>query len=130
MYRLVIAEKPSVAMSIAKVLGATARKEGHMEGCGSPVATSKRQGRLEAPTEPTGETGWLVSWCIGIWQGWLSLLSTTPTMTSGCGKICLPHGVWPKISCWRLSTSPEGCWIVPPETLPDGGTSEKSYPSH
>ena len=42
MYRLVIAEKPSVAMSIAKVLGATARKEGHMEG-----------------------GGWLVSWCIG-----------------------------------------------------------------
>ena len=42
MYRLVIAEKPSVAMSIAKVLGATARKEGHMEG-----------------------GGWLISWCIG-----------------------------------------------------------------
>ncbi|WP_300607831.1 DNA topoisomerase [uncultured Oscillibacter sp.] len=42
MYRLVISEKPSVAMSIAKVLGATARKEGHMEG-----------------------GGWLVSWCIG-----------------------------------------------------------------
>ena len=42
MYRLVIAEKPSVAMSIAKVLGATARKEGHMEG-----------------------GGWLVSWCVG-----------------------------------------------------------------
>ena len=39
---LVIAEKPSVAMSIAKVLGATARKEGHMEG-----------------------GGWLVSWCVG-----------------------------------------------------------------
>ncbi len=36
MYRLVIAEKPSVAMSIAKVLGATARKEGHMEGGGWP----------------------------------------------------------------------------------------------
>ena len=42
MHRLVIAEKPSVAMSIAKVLGATARKDGHMEGC-----------------------GWLVSWCVG-----------------------------------------------------------------
>ena len=42
MYQLVIAEKPSVAMSIAKVLGATARKEGHMEGA-----------------------GWLVSWCVG-----------------------------------------------------------------
>ena len=39
---LVIAEKPSVAMSIATVLGATARKEGHMEG-----------------------GGWLVSWCVG-----------------------------------------------------------------
>ena len=42
MYQLVIAEKPSVAMSIAKVLGATARKEGHMEGAGC-----------------------LVSWCVG-----------------------------------------------------------------
>lgn len=42
MYRLVIAEKPSVAIGIAQVLGATARKEGHMEG-----------------------NGWLVSWCVG-----------------------------------------------------------------
>ncbi len=42
MYQLVIAEKPSVAMSLAKVLDATARKDGHMEG-----------------------GGWLVSWCIG-----------------------------------------------------------------
>lgn len=42
MYRLVIAEKLSVAMSIAKVLGAAARKGGHMEG-----------------------GGWLVSWCVG-----------------------------------------------------------------
>ena len=29
---LVIAEKPSVAQSIAKVLGATSRKDGYMEG--------------------------------------------------------------------------------------------------
>ena len=29
---LVIAEKPSVAQSIAKVLGATSRKYGYMEG--------------------------------------------------------------------------------------------------
>ena len=42
MYRVVIAEKPSVAMCIAQVLGAAARKEGHMEG-----------------------NGWLVSWCVG-----------------------------------------------------------------
>ena len=41
-YRLALAEKPSVAQSIAKVLGATKRCEGYLEG-----------------------NGWLVSWCIG-----------------------------------------------------------------
>ena len=41
-YKLVIAEKPSVAMSLSKVLGASERKDGYMEG-----------------------GGWLVSWCIG-----------------------------------------------------------------
>ena len=40
--QLVIAEKPSVAMSLSKVLGATARRDGYMEG-----------------------GGWLVSWCVG-----------------------------------------------------------------
>ena len=40
--KLVIAEKPSVAMSLAKVLGAKSRKEGYMEG-----------------------GGYLVSWCVG-----------------------------------------------------------------
>ena len=40
--RFVIAEKPSVAMSIAKVLGASSRKDGYMEG-----------GNI------------LVSWCVG-----------------------------------------------------------------
>ena len=39
---LVVAEKPSVAMSYAKVLGATSRKDGYLEG-----------------------NGYLVSWCIG-----------------------------------------------------------------
>ena len=39
---LVIAEKPSVAQSIAKVIGATARKEGYLEG-----------------------SGYIVSWCVG-----------------------------------------------------------------
>lgn len=42
MYKLVIAEKPSVAMSIAKVIGATNKKEGYLEGA-----------------------GYLVSWCVG-----------------------------------------------------------------
>ena len=40
--RLVIAEKPSVAKSLAVVLGATSRKDGYLEG-----------------------GGWLVSWCLG-----------------------------------------------------------------
>ena len=40
--RLVIAEKPSVAMNLAKVLGAGARRDGYTEG-----------------------NGWLVSWCVG-----------------------------------------------------------------
>ena len=31
--RLVIAEKPSVGMSVAKVLGAKERRDGYMEGC-------------------------------------------------------------------------------------------------
>ena len=42
MYKLVIAEKPSVAQSIASVIGANARKDGYLEG-----------------------NGWLVSWCVG-----------------------------------------------------------------
>lgn len=39
---LVIAEKPSVAQSIAKVLGATSRKDGYLEG-----------------------NNYIVSWCVG-----------------------------------------------------------------
>ena len=41
-YKLVIAEKPSVAQSLAAVIGATARKDGYLEG-----------------------NGWCVSWCVG-----------------------------------------------------------------
>lgn len=40
--KLVIAEKPSVAMSLAAVLGTTERKDGYLEG-----------------------SGYLVSWCVG-----------------------------------------------------------------
>ncbi len=40
--KLVIAEKPSVAMSIGKVLGATSKKDGYVEG-----------------------NGYVVSWCVG-----------------------------------------------------------------
>lgn len=41
-HKLVIAEKPSVAHSLASVIGATARKDGYLEG-----------------------NGWRVSWCVG-----------------------------------------------------------------
>ena len=41
-YKLVIAEKPSVAQSLAAVIGATVRKDGYLEG-----------------------NGWRVSWCVG-----------------------------------------------------------------
>ena len=41
-YRLALAEKPSVAQAIAKVLGATKRCDGYLKG-----------------------SGWLVSWCVG-----------------------------------------------------------------
>ena len=40
--KLVLAEKPSVAMSLAKVIGANQRGDGYMEG-----------------------NGYLVSWCVG-----------------------------------------------------------------
>ena len=65
MSKLIIAEKPSVAKSIASALGASSRADGFYEGCGSPVATSGCQRHPEAPTEPAGETGLLVSWCVG-----------------------------------------------------------------
>ena len=63
--KLIIAEKPSVAKSIASALGASSRADGFYEGCGSLVATSGCQRHPEAPTEPAGETGLLVSWCVG-----------------------------------------------------------------
>lgn len=40
-HKLVIAEKPSVAQSLAAVIGATVRKDGYLEG-----------------------NGWRVSWCV------------------------------------------------------------------
>ena len=42
LYQLVIAEKPSVAQSLASVLGAKQRRDEYLEG-----------------------NGWLVSWCVG-----------------------------------------------------------------
>lgn len=57
--QLVIAEKPSVAMSIAAVIGADERKDGYMEGA-----------------------GYLVSWCVGHLAG-LADAPTTGTIKNG-----------------------------------------------
>ena len=72
-YRLVVSEKPSVAMAYAKVLGATNRKDGYMEG-----------------------NGYLVSWCVG------HLVELAPQKTvwhpakadepPGCGQRDLCYG--------------------------------------
>ena len=51
--KLVIAEKPSVAQSLAAVIGATARKDGYLEGGGWRVSwslTSRKVANDEALT--------------------------------------------------------------------------------
>ena len=52
--KLVIAEKPSVAMALAQVLGARSRKDGYVEG-----------------------NGFIVSWCVGhcFFRGVVSVLT-------------------------------------------------------
>ena len=81
MYRLVIAEKPSVAMSIAKVLGATARKDGHMEG-----------------------GGWLISWCIGHLAGLAEPAVCVPQPDSSPvpDKLCFLRPFFPSCFCSYL----------------------------
>ena len=52
MSRLVIAEKPSVGRSVAKVLGAEKRGDGYMEGGGGMV-----RGGLGPPGQPAAAGG-------------------------------------------------------------------------
>ena len=63
---LVIAEKPSVAQSLATVIGATARKDGYLEG-----------------------NGWRVSWCVGHLAVLRMQTAMTPSMPSGDMMTCL-----------------------------------------
>ena len=62
--KLVIAEKPSVAQSLAAVIGATARKNGYLEG-----------------------NGWRVSWCVGHLAGLADADSYDQKYGFGCGGI-------------------------------------------
>mgnify|MGYP005860841177 CR=1 FL=1 len=79
MYQLVIAEKPSVAQSLAAVLGAGQRREGYLEG-----------------------NGWLVSWCVGLvcamllwWldAGFVSDVSWDIALLYGFGASLVANGV-------------------------------------
>ena len=65
MMKLVIAEKPSVAQSLAAVIGATVRKDGYLEG-----------------------NGWRVSWCVGHLAGLADADVYTRTTLSGVMTIC------------------------------------------
>lgn len=49
-YRLVISEKPSVAMAYAKVLGATSRKDGYPEGKRPVIVIQNNTGNKFSPT--------------------------------------------------------------------------------
>ena len=57
-HKLVIAEKPSVAQSLAAVIGATVRKDGYLEG-----------------------NGWRVSWCLGHLAGLADAHAYNPDYT-------------------------------------------------
>ena len=77
-YRLVIAEKPSVAQAYAKVLGATNRNDGYLEG-----------------------NGYLVSWCIGHLVNLPRPMSTMKSTSSGASQICLYYRKSGSTSCLR-----------------------------
>mgnify|MGYP000172849866 CR=1 FL=1 len=62
--KLVVAEKPSVAQSLAAVLGAKQKKQGYLEG-----------------------GGFLVSWCVGHLVGWPLPTPTIRSIPSGRMRI-------------------------------------------
>lgn len=63
--KLVIAEKPSVAMALASVLGARTRKDGYVEG-----------------------NGYIVSWCVGHLVGLCDASEYDENIKNGDMKIC------------------------------------------
>ena len=65
MKALVIAEKPSVAMALASVLGARTRKDGYVEG-----------------------NGYIVSWCVGHLVGLCDASEYDEKYKNGDMKIC------------------------------------------
>lgn len=77
--KLIVAEKPSVAMSYAKVLGATNRQDGYLEGNGYLVSWCV--GHLVELAPPNVYDAKYVKWCIAdlpiLPQQWQYLVSTS-----------------------------------------------------
>lgn len=71
--KLVIAEKPSVAQSLSAVIGATARKDGYLEG-----------------------NGWRVSWCVGhpVLRMQTAMTPSTPSGDMMTCLFCRSIGRW------------------------------------
>ena len=65
MHNLIITEKPSVAHTISKVLGATTRRDGYLEG-----------------------GGYLVSWCVGHLVELARPVCTTRAWNAGTVPTC------------------------------------------
>ena len=80
--KLVIAEKPSVAMSLAAVLGANEKKDGYLEG-----------------------NGYLVSWCVGHLLEWPSPKPTGNSMPNGDMRICRSCRGPGNMKCQRIRKS-------------------------
>ncbi len=85
MYRLVIAEKPSVAQSLARVLGATGRRNGYLEGNGYLVSWC--YGHLVELSAPECYNGHYSKWCPEdlpiLPDKWLYEVSPATLMVSG-----------------------------------------------
>ena len=80
--KLVIAEKPSVAMSLAAVLGANEKKDGYLEG-----------------------GGYLVSWCVGTFWNWHSRRLMGNSMPDGVMVICRSCRKHGNMRCRRIRKS-------------------------
>ena len=106
-YKLVIAEKPSVAQSLAAVIGATARKDGYLEG-----------------------NGWRVSWCVGHLAGLADADSYDPKYakwrySSAEGAVALKEKITDKLHNFIVAENYEAIFsisigVIDAETFCDG----------
>ena len=119
---LVVAEKPSVAMSYAKVLGATNRKDGYLEGNGYLVSWCV--GHLVELAPPNVYDAKYVKWSIAdlpiLPEKWQYLVSASTKKQFGIAKTYAPPG------CGERNLR-YGCRIV---RMGDLRENEKETSSH